>query len=196
MLTLHVMQKSPPMKNPLLFQNFNQSGFNLTEINQNPLKSDWFGGLNAWWKQTQMVNKVPDDDVTKKILSSVSRQLRIINTHFQRSMFKYKYPRVTRSNVLLENCGMRRPGTNLNMALKALRFQASPRRQLPCYGNLELPFKVKQENVNSHVFSAIGRSENTEKVNYVKFKVENDRVKVEKDREKEKEKEKERERDR
>ncbi|CAB3258672.1 unnamed protein product [Arctia plantaginis] len=191
-LKLHVMQKSPPLRNPLLFQNFNQ-GFNLAEIHQDPLKRDWFGGLNAWWTQTQMVNKMSDDDVTKKILTSVSRQLRIINTHFQRSMFKYKYPRVTRSNVLIESCGMRRPATtHLDMALKALRFQASPRRQLPCYGNLELPFKIKQENVNSHVFSAISRSENTEKVSEVKVKLENDRVKVEKEREKEKERERDR----
>ncbi|XP_075986904.1 uncharacterized protein LOC142983776 [Anticarsia gemmatalis] len=190
-LNLHVLSKASPLKNPLLFQNSNHD-FSLSEIHQEPNKSDWFGGLNAWWKQSHMSNATADDDVTKRIFSSVSRQLRIINTHFQRSMFKYKYPRVTRSNVLLESTGIRRPATHFNLSMKAIRFQATPRRELPCYGNLELPLKMKQENVNSQVYPAIGRSVKTEKISEVK--VESDRVKVEKERDKEKEKDRERER--
>lgn len=188
MVNLRVSKKTPPLKNPLLFQNWNQN-FSLTEIHQNPVKTDWFGGLNAWWKQAQVTNKIPDDDVTKRIFSSVSRQLRIINTHFQRSMSKYKYPKVTRSNVLLESSGLRRPATHFNLSLKALRFQATPRRELPCYGNLELPLKIKQENVNTHVFPVIPRSIKNEKLSEVKVKVENERVKVEKEKEKDKERE-------
>ncbi|CAH0697610.1 unnamed protein product [Spodoptera exigua] len=186
-LKLNVLKKTPPIKNPLLFHTTCNQDFELSEINRDPFKADWFGGLHAWWKQTQMSNKMADDDVTKKIFSSVSRQLRIINTHFQRSMFKYKYPRVTRQNVLLENSsGIRRPATHFNLTLKAIRFQCNPRRELPCYGNLELPLKIKQENVNSQMFPAI-RSVKSETVSDVK-------VKVEKERDREKEKERERDR--
>lgn len=186
-LKLNVLKKTPPIKNPLLFHSTCNQDIELSEINRDPFKADWFGGLHAWWKQTQMSNKMADDDVTKKIFSSVSRQLRIINTHFQRSMFKYKYPRVTRQNVLLENSsGIRRPATHFNLTLKAIRFQCNPRRELPCYGNLELPLKMKQENVNSQVFPAI-RNVKSETVSDVK-------VKVEKERDREKEKERERDR--
>ncbi|XP_035456675.2 lysine-specific demethylase RSBN1L [Spodoptera frugiperda] len=186
-LKLNVLKKTPPIKNPLLFHTTCNQDIELSEINRDPFKADWFGGLHAWWKQTQMSNKMADDDVTKKIFSSVSRQLRIINTHFQRSMFKYKYPRVTRQNVLLENSsGIRRPATHFNLTLKAIRFQCNPRRELPCYGNLELPLKMKQENVNSQVFPAI-RNVKSETVSDVK-------VKVEKERDREKEKERERDR--
>lgn len=186
-MKLNVLKKTPPIKNPLLFHTTCNQDIELSEINRDPFKADWFGGLHAWWKQTQMSNKLADDDVTKKIFSSVSRQLRIINTHFQRSMFKYKYPRVTRQNVLLENSsGIRRPATHFNLTLKAIRFQCNPRRELPCYGNLELPLKIKQESVNSQVFPAI-RSVKSETVSDVK-------VKVEKERDREKEKERERDR--
>nr|XP_049705735.1 lysine-specific demethylase 9 [Helicoverpa armigera] len=193
-LKLNVLKKSPPVKNPLLFSTNLGEDIELAEINRDAFKSDWYGGLHAWWKQTQMTNKMADDDVTKKIFSSVSRQLRIINTHFQRSMCKYKYPRVTRQNVLLESSsGLRRPATHFNLSMKAIRFQSNPRRELPCYGNLELPLKIKQENVNPQIFPSI-RSVKTETVGDVKVKVESDRVKVEKERDREKEKDRERDR--
>ncbi|XP_028160646.1 uncharacterized protein LOC114353038 [Ostrinia furnacalis] len=191
MLTLHVLNKTPPMRNPLLFNLHHD--FCLHE----PLSSDWLGGLNVTWRQSQLNNKVPDDDITKRIFSSVSRQLRIINTHFQRSMFRYKYPRVTRSNVLLDTNNLRRSGTHFSLTLKAIRFQSTPRRELPCYGNLELPFKVKQEPTASpQIFAGLGRSVKTEtdKVQDVKVKTESDKVKLERDKDREKEKERERER--
>ncbi|KAM3959897.1 LOW QUALITY PROTEIN: uncharacterized protein ACR2FA_006034 [Aphomia sociella] len=190
MLTLHVMKKTPPAQNPLLY--------NLSELDigiQEPLASDWFGGINITWRQAQLAQKVPHDDVTKRIFSSVSRQLRIINTHLQRSMFRYKYPKVTRSNVLLESSNLRRPATHFSMSMKAIRFQSTPRRELPCYGNLELPLKIKQEATNQ-IFPDIVRSvkTDTDKVQDVKVKVESDKVKVERERDKDKEKDRERER--
>ncbi|XP_026731059.1 uncharacterized protein LOC113496134 [Trichoplusia ni] len=187
-LKLNVMRKSPPGQNPLLYNTDTFNIIQLSEIHQEPFKSDWFGGIHAWWKQAQIANKFADDDATKKIFSSVTRQLRLINSHFQRSMCKYKYPRVTRQNVLLETAGLRRPATHFNLSLKAIRFQSTPRRELPCYGNLELPLKIKQESVNSHIYPAI-RNVNPEKVSDVKIKMENERVKVEKERDKEKERE-------
>lgn len=192
MLKLNVLKKSPPAKNPLLFNTNLSDDIELAEINRIPFRSDWYGGIHAWWKQAQMSNKMADDDVTKRIFSSVSRQLRIINTHFQRSMCKYKYPRVTRQNVLLESTsGMRRPATHFNLSMKAIRFQSNPRRELPCYGNLELPLKQIKQEVNSQVFPAI---RNVKSESDVKVKVESDRVKVEKERDREKDKERERDR--
>lgn len=184
-LKLNVLKKSPPGKNPLLFNMNPGEDIELAEINQNPFKSDWYGGIHAWWKQAQMSNKLADDDVTKRIFSSVSRQLRIINTHFQRSMCKYKYPRVTRQNVLLESSsGMRRPATHVNLSMKAIRFQSNPRRELPCYGNLELPLKQIKQEVNSQVFPAIRGVKSESDV----------KVKVEKERDREKDKDRERDR--
>lgn len=190
MLTLHVLNKTPPMQNPLLYNMHHDFAL------QEPLSADWLGGLNVSWKQCKLTNKIPDDDITKRIFSSVSRQLRIINTHFQRSMFRYKYPRVTRSNVLLETSNLRRLGTHFSLTLKALRFQSTPRRELPCYGNLELPFKIKQEPSSSpQVYAAIGRSvKNESDMQDVKVKTESDKVKLERDRDRDREKERERER--
>ncbi|XP_049881730.1 lysine-specific demethylase RSBN1L [Pectinophora gossypiella] len=194
-LTLHVMQKSPPINNPLLF-NFTDKdcGLTLSELNQEPIKADLLGGLTASWKQTQMANTVPNDDVTKRLFSSVSRQLRIINTHFQKSMFRYKYPRVTRSNILLESSNLRRPATHFSLSMKAIKFQANSsqaNRELPCYGNLELPLKIKQEG--GQVYPAIPNVRDSDKV---KVKIESEKVKSEKEKEKEREREKEKDRER
>ncbi|XP_063543034.1 lysine-specific demethylase RSBN1L [Cydia strobilella] len=174
-LTLHVLQKTPPVHNPLLFND----SFSLSAL------QDF--GLNASWRQTQLNKSFPNDEVTRRVFGSVSRQLKIINTHFHQSMFKYKYPRVTQQNVLLENT-VRRPA-HYSLTMKAIRFQPTPRRTLPCYGNLELPFKVKQEmGTAPQIFVTSGRSvgDNVD----VKVKVE-DRVKVEKEKERDKEKERE-----
>lgn len=161
-----------------------------------PLKKDWFAGLHASWRQTQISNKIEDDDVTKRIFSSVSRQLKIINTHFQQSMFRYKYPRVTRSNVLLETSNLRKPATHFSLTMNAIRFQSTPRRELPCYGNLELPFKIKQENATSpQFFPSIGKSIQTETDKVSEVKVKEERREREKDREREKERERERDRE-
>ncbi|XP_053619301.1 lysine-specific demethylase RSBN1L [Plodia interpunctella] len=182
MLNLHVMKKNPPRQNPLLF--------NLSDVFQDPVSQDLFGSINASWRQTQLNKKVPHDDITKRIFSSVSRQLRIINTHLQQSMFRYKYPRVTRSNVLLDNSNMRKPGTHFSMTMRAIRFQSTPRRELPCYGNLELPFKIKQENM-LHV-PAIMTNVKSEKLEPEKVKEE--KVKIERERDREKDKDRERDR--
>lgn len=189
-LNLHILQKPQPMRNILLF-----SDNNLQDITQPCV--DWFGGLNASWKQTKLSNTIPHDDLTKRIYSSVSRQLRIINGHFQTSMFKYKYPKVTRANVLLESSSSRRLSTHISLSLKAIKFQSKPRRELPCYGNLELPLKIKQENASSQFYPAIGRSvqTDTDKVqSAVKVKIERDSVKVEGENEKSKDRERERDR--
>lgn len=188
MLTLHVLNKNSPIQNPLLFHN------NLCL--QEPL-SDWLGGINISWKQSQLNQKIPDNDFSRRIFSSVSRQLRIINTHFQRSMFRYKYPRVTRSNVLLETSNMRRSGGHFSVTLRAIKFQSTPRRELPCYGNLELPLKIKQEAAAlPQIFAGLGRSVKNEsdKVQDLKVKSESDKAKLERDRDREKDKERERER--
>ncbi|KAL4712533.1 hypothetical protein ACJJTC_007549 [Scirpophaga incertulas] len=180
MLTLQVLRKSHPLDNPLLFN------ISLDACAQEPLE-DLVGSINASWRQSQLNRKFPNDDVTKKLFSSVSKQLRIINTHFQRSMFRYKYPRVTRSNVLLEAAGLRRSGTHFSVTLKAIRFQSTPRRELPCYGNLELPLKIKQEpSSSSQIFAALHRSVKleTDKPTDVKVKVESDSVTVDRDKEK------------
>ncbi|CAK1546767.1 unnamed protein product [Leptosia nina] len=179
-LTMHILQKAPPVKNPLLFNN---NDLNITE----PLL-DYVGGINASWKHTQLSNTIPDDDLTKKIYSSVSRQLRIINAHFQHAMFKYKYPKVTRANVLLEGTSSRRLSTHFNLSLKAIKFQA-PRRELPCYGNLELPLKIKQERATSPQIYGINR------VKMEVDKVQND-VKVKVERDKERDRDRDREKDR
>ncbi|XP_072946118.1 uncharacterized protein [Epargyreus clarus] len=195
-LTLHVMQKTPPLPNPLLFNlpsgYQEESLLSLLEPNQ----TDWFGGITASWKQTQLSNTIPQDNVTKRIFSSVSRQLRIINAHFEKSMFKYKYPRVTRSNVLLESSNNRRPATHVSLALRAIKFQATPRRELPCYGNLELPLKIKQEKASSsQVFPAImSVKSESDSQSDVKVKIERDRVKVEKEKERDRDRERERDR--
>lgn len=189
-LTLHIHHKSPAMRNPLLFK---QDDFTI-----NDPYIDWFGGINTSWKQTQLSNTIPHDDLTKRIYSSVSRQLRIINTHFQRAMFKYKYPKVTRANVLLES-NSRRLSTHFSMSLKAIKFHSAPRRELPCYGNLELPLKIKQENVSPQYYPAIRSVKSEpEKENDVKVKVEREVVKYEgeKERSKDRDRERERERDR
>ncbi|XP_045539586.1 uncharacterized protein LOC106716681 [Papilio machaon] len=196
MLTLHVVQKSPNIVNPLLFHQ--DKDHSLLDINQTPFKEDWFGGINASLMQTRLEHTIPRDDVTKRIFSSVSRQLKIINAHFQTSMPRYKYPRVTRSNILLEHTNPRRPATHFSLALRAIKFQPTPRRELPCYGNLELPLKIKPEKgSSSQVFPAIctGIKMDPDKVkSEVIVKVEHDKVK--KDREREKVKEKDRDKDR
>ncbi|KAG6446633.1 hypothetical protein O3G_MSEX004538 [Manduca sexta] len=189
-LKLHV-SKTPSIDNPLLYQTSSKT-FNLVELFQDPIKTDWFGGLNATWRQSHLANKMSNDDATRRIFSSVSRQLKIINSHFQQSMFKYKYPRVTRSNVLLESSPIRRPATHFSLTLKAIRFQSTPRRELPCYGNLELPLKMMEGSSGSQVYPAIM---NVKDAVDVKVKIENERVKLEKsEREKEREKEKDRDR--
>lgn len=193
MLTLHVVQKSPNIVNPLLYHQDKES---LLEIKQT-LNEDWFGGINASWSQTKLNQTIPRDDVTKRIFSSVSRQLKIINAHFQKSMQRYKYPRVTRSNILLEHTNLRRPATHFSLALKAIKFQTTPRRELPCYGNLELPLKMKPEKGSSQVFPAIctGIKTDPDKVkSEVLVKVEHDKVKIEREREKVKEKERDKDR--
>lgn len=129
-----------------------------------------------------MSKTVPNDDVTKRIFSSVSKQLQIINSHFERSMFRYKYPKVTRSNILLGSSNLLRPATHLSLAMKAIRFQPTPPRQLPCYGNLELPLKIKQER-DAPVFQPMRSIRETEGI---QVKVESDRVKIEREKEKEK----------
>lgn len=168
------------MRNPLLF-NYPDKGGSLINIYQEP-KSDWIGSLNTSWKQAHMLKTIPNDDMTKRIFSSVSKQLQIINSHFQRSMFKYKYPKVTRSNILLGNSNPLRPATHLSLAMKAIRFQPTPPRQLPCYGNLELPLKMKQER-DTPVYQPMRSIRETETV---QVKIESDRVKSEREKEKEK----------
>lgn len=185
-LNVRVSKRPITIQNPLLYQT-SRGNTELDELFRQPVSTDLFGGLNAAWKQIQLSNKIPNDDVTKKIFSSVSRQLRIINTHFQQCMFRYKYPRVTRSNVLLEYTPTRRPATHFSLTLKVIRFQATPRRELPCYGNLELPLKIKHEGALSQVYAGIRNVQGA-------IKMESDRVKTEKDRERDREREKERER--
>ncbi|VVD06002.1 unnamed protein product [Leptidea sinapis] len=186
-LTMNILHNKPYKKNPLLFDKCE------LDINQH----DWFGGINTGWKQMQLSNTIPNDGTTRRIYSSVSRQLRIINNHFQHSMYRYKYPKVTRSNVLLENSNTRGMTTHISMSMKAIKFQAAPRRELPCYGNLELPFKIKQEPMITHqVYPSIKRSikAEVEKVQSdTKFQVERDKVKDERDKEKDKDRERERE---
>lgn len=180
-LTLHILQKPEPQKNPLLFN-----------LDSN---LDWFGGINASWKQTQLSNTIPQDDLTKRIYSSVSRQLRIINGHLQKSMAKYKYPKVTRANVLLESSTSRRLSTHISLSLKAIKFQSTPRRQLPCYGNLELPLKIKQETQTQY-YPAIRSVKCEDKVSSksdIKVKVERE-VKIENEKEKSRDREKEKDR--
>ncbi|XP_050685565.1 lysine-specific demethylase RSBN1L [Leptidea sinapis] len=187
-LTMNILHNKPYKKNPLLFDKCE------LDVNQH----DWFGGINTGWKQMQLSNTIPNDGTTRRIYSSVSRQLRIINNHFQHSMYRYKYPKVTRSNVLLENSNTRGMTTHISMSMKAIKFQAAPRRELPCYGNLELPFKIKQEPMTTHqVYPSIKRSikAEVEKVQSdTKFQVERDKVKDERDKEKDKDRERERER--
>lgn len=173
-LNLQVLQKSPIVKNPLLF-NYPNKECGLADIYQEPVNTEWFSGINTSWKQTHMSKTIPNDDMTKKIYSSVSKQLQIINSHFQRSMFKYKYPRVTRSNILLESSNPLRPATQLSLSMKAIRFQPTPQRELPCYGNLELPLKIKQER-DSPVYKPMRSIRETEPV----------QVKSEREKEKEK----------
>ena len=180
-LTLHILQKPEPKKNPLLF-NLDSS-------------LDWFSGINASWKQTQLSNTIPQDDLTKRIYSSVSRQLRIINGHLQKSMSKYKYPKVTRANVLLESSTSRRLSTHISLSLKAIKFQSTPRRQLPCYGNLELPLKIKQENQTQY-YPAIRSVKCEDKVQSksdINVKVERE-VKIESEKEKSRDREREKDR--
>ncbi|KAJ2940974.1 hypothetical protein O0L34_g13100 [Tuta absoluta] len=193
MMTLHILQKSPPTKNPLLFNLSEQNcEISLSDINKEAFKRDMYGGLTASWKQTQMNASVSNDDVTKRIFSSVTRQLRIINSHFQKSMFRYKYPRVSKSNILLESSNTRRPATHFSLSMKAIKFQPNPHlsRQLPCYGNLELPLKIKQENAQPVQAKPEQRvySINDKDNDKLKVKVESDKIKSEKDRDKDKEK--------
>ncbi|XP_045780033.1 lysine-specific demethylase 9 [Maniola jurtina] len=190
-LTMHILHKSPAMKNPLLFR---QDNFNSNDPYIGGF--DWFGGINSAWKQIQLSNTIPRDDLTKRIYSSVSRQLKIINTHFQRSMFRYKYPKVTRANVLLHS-NSRRLSTHFSMSVKAIKFQPTPRRELPCYGNLELPLKIKQENVSTQFYPAIrNHKSESEKQSDVKVKVERELVKYEGEKERNKDRERERSKDR
>lgn len=80
--------------------------------------------------------------------------------------------------------------------MNAIRFQSTPRRELPCYGNLELPFKIKQENATSpQFFPSIGKSIQTETDKVSEVKVKEERREREKDREREKERERERDRE-
>lgn len=192
--TLNVILKleSPQQKiNPLLIESYNTT--NLDELRIKPIQLDWIGGLQSALKQIKLTSKFANNEQTRKLFSSVSRQLRVINTHFQTRMFSYKYPRVSRSNVLLDSPSHRRPSSTYSISLRAMRFQPIVRR-LPCYGNLELPLKIKQERETSPITYPTLRTGDHKivEVNDVDMKV----VKVEKshrDREKEREKEKERE---
>lgn len=117
-------------------------------------------------------------------------------------MSKYKYPKVTRANVLLESSTSRRLSTHISLSVKAIKFQTAPRRELPCYGNLELPLKIKQENASTQYYPSLRSIKCEDKVQSdIKVKVERE-VKIEsekeksRDREREREKEKEKERER
>lgn len=200
MLALQVLHKPPALPNPLLFnlvpQQLEQVA--LAEITQ-PARQDWLASINSSWRQTQ-ISDTAQSEVHRKLYTSVSKQLRIINTHLQKSLLKYKYPRVTRSNVLLDNNFQRRPSNNQTVMLRALKFQHTRHDRFPCYGNLELPFKMKQEGSTSMVYPAITRGV---KVTDIDTKVQSDKVntdtdivvKVEKsDRDKEREKDREKER--
>lgn len=198
---LEVSRKKPVLVNALLFNigSTVQNNFNKHVFNLKPLKEDWFAGLNTTWRQTQISTTIPNDDKTRRILTSVSKQIKIINLHMQQSMMRYKYPRVTRSNVLLENSNMGRPVMYQTKTLRAIRFQPTPNRDLPCYGNLELPFKIKQETPSHQIYSGVNRgvkvTDDDIQVTTNKVKVQVDtKVKVERsERDKDTEKEREKE---
>lgn len=170
-------------QNPLLSMNFDNN------VNKNdfcilPFKMDMIGGLQSAIKQRMLTRTILNDECTQKLFSSVSRQLQLVNTHLRDRMFRYKYPRVTRNNVLVDTTTHRR----LVSTLKAMRFQPMLRR-LPCYGNLELPLKIKQERDNPSMFPAIRTGEHK----VVEVISEEVKIKVEKS---ERDKEKDRDRDR
>ncbi|GBP26686.1 Round spermatid basic protein 1-like protein [Eumeta japonica] len=180
---------SKPPSNPLLFNQQNE----VQCFQMHSMSNDWFSGLQATLKQTRLTNSFSNDDLTRRILSSVTRQLKLINNHMEKRMFKYRYPRVIRSNVLLECAANRRPTTN-SIILKAIRFEPIPRRELPCYGNLELPLKVKQEISSSLVLPALRPTE-------IKIKEEPEEVKAksercDKDRDRGRDRDKDRDKDR
>lgn len=77
--------------------------------------------------------------------------------------------------------------------MKAIRFQSNQRRQLPCYGNLELPFKIKQDNCSAPQF-IVNSIQTEDKGTEVKVKEERKERERERDKEKERDKDKERER--
>lgn len=155
-MILQVQEKPSQCINPLLRNTDYSFNADLDFCIKPPLLT-WIGGLQSVMKQHKLTSTVPNDDSTRKLLTSVSRQLQLINTHFRHDLFKYKYPRVTRNNVLLDSTSHRRQ-TSYSVILKAIRFQPIERR-LPCYGNLELPLKMKHERDLSPMFPPIRTGE-------------------------------------
>lgn len=88
--------------------------------------------------------------------------------------------------MLLESACVRKTGTHYALTLRAVKFQSSLYRQLPCYGNLELPLKIKQESSGS--YPAI------ERVKSEDGKRSDNKERSERDRERDRDRDKDRER--
>ncbi|XP_077287991.1 uncharacterized protein LOC143912577 [Arctopsyche grandis] len=119
----------------------------------------WIANLDVAKNQYKLNNIIFVDHVLFKILGSVTKQIRIINSFLQKNLFKYKYPKVSRTNVLTaptvlgQYICIHRKSSCL---VSPVKFTPIPKiRQLPCYGNLELNNKVKQERLStSHLVNS------------------------------------------
>lgn len=119
----------------------------------------WIANLDVAKNQYKLNNIIFVDHVLFKILGSVTKQIRVINGFLQKNLFKYKYPKVSRTNVLTaptvlgQYICIHRKSSCL---VSPVKFTPVPKiRQLPCYGNLELTNKVKQERLStSHLVNS------------------------------------------
>lgn len=83
-----------------------------------------------------------------KTLGSVTKQIRLINNFLHTKLFKFKYPKVSRGNVVAAPIvvGERLFFNHRGVSVSAVKFSNLPKiRQLPCYGNLEMPHRMKQD---------------------------------------------------
>lgn len=83
-----------------------------------------------------------------KTLGSVTKQIRLVNNFLHTKLFNFKYPKVSRGNVIAAPIaiGERLFFNHRGVSVSAVKFSHLPKiRQLPCYGNLEMPHRTKQD---------------------------------------------------
>lgn len=99
-------------------------------------------------KQNRMNNVFFVNSTEFKTLGSVTKQIRLINNFLHTNLFKFKYPKVSRGNVVAAPIvvGERLFFNHRGVSVSAVKFSHLPKiRQLPCYGNLEMPHRMKQD---------------------------------------------------
>lgn len=103
--------------------------------------------------QYKLNNIIFVDHILFKVLGSVTKQIKLINNFLQKTLSRYNYPKVSRTNVLSAPTVLGHyicVHTKSSCLVSPVKFTPVPKiRQLPCYGNLELSNKIKQERISN-----------------------------------------------